>query len=65
MSESGSDDDRASTDSGSVWFVQIANNYGQNKEYDEKERDMFRHDPKSLVAHAKVSHTLTSFLLAH
>ncbi|KAK0363158.1 hypothetical protein LTR91_023303 [Friedmanniomyces endolithicus] len=36
-----------------VWFVQIANNYGQNKEYDEKERDTFRHDPKSLVAHAK------------
>ncbi|KAK3633928.1 hypothetical protein LTR56_015538 [Elasticomyces elasticus] len=36
-----------------VWFVQIANNFGQNKEYDEKERDTFRHDPKALVAHAK------------
>lgn len=36
-----------------VWFVQIANNYGQNKEYDQKERDTFRHDPRALVAHAK------------
>jgi len=36
-----------------VWFVQIANNFGQNKEYDEQERDTFRHDPKALVAHAK------------
>jgi len=36
-----------------VWFVQIANNYGQNKEYDEQERETFRHDPKALVAHAK------------
>ena len=25
-----------------VWFVQIANNYGQNKQYDEDERDAFR-----------------------
>ncbi|CAK3851030.1 sterigmatocystin biosynthesis monooxygenase stcW [Lecanosticta acicola] len=31
----------------------IANNYGQNKEYDQKERDDFRNDPKALVAHAK------------
>jgi len=36
-----------------VWFVQIANNYGQNKEYSQEERDGFRNDPKSLVAHAK------------
>jgi len=36
-----------------VWFVQIANNYGQNKEYSQEERDEFRHDPKKLVAHAK------------
>ncbi|KAI7364285.1 putative sterigmatocystin biosynthesis monooxygenase [Hortaea werneckii] len=36
-----------------VWFVQIANNFGQNKEYDEKERDEFRHNPQALVAHAK------------
>ncbi|KAK5112948.1 hypothetical protein LTR62_003770 [Meristemomyces frigidus] len=36
-----------------VWFVQIANNYGQNKEYDEGERDNFRHNPKALVDHAK------------
>ena len=25
-----------------VWFVEIAGNYGQNKEYDEKERDTFK-----------------------
>ncbi|KAH6259915.1 hypothetical protein HBI42_095670 [Parastagonospora nodorum] len=36
-----------------VWFVQIANNYGQNKEYSEEERDEFRRDPKKLLAHAK------------
>jgi cation diffusion facilitator CzcD-associated flavoprotein CzcO len=36
-----------------VWFVQIANNFGQNKEYSQEERDEFRRDPKKLVAHAK------------
>ncbi|KAJ4376381.1 hypothetical protein N0V83_001664 [Neocucurbitaria cava] len=36
-----------------VWFVQIANNFGQNKEYSQAERDEFRNDPKKLVAHAK------------
>ena len=36
-----------------VWFVQIANNYGQNKEYDDKEKSDFKKDPKALVAHAK------------
>lgn len=36
-----------------VWFVQIANNFGQNKEYTQEERDEFRHDPKKLLAHAK------------
>ena len=36
-----------------VWFVQIANNYGQNKEYSPEERDEFRRDPKKLLAHAK------------
>mgnify|MGYP004507095639 CR=1 FL=1 len=36
-----------------VWFVQIANNFGQNKEHSQEERDEFRHDPKKLVAHAK------------
>lgn len=36
-----------------VWFVQIANNFGANKEYSQAERDTFRHDPKALVAHAK------------
>ncbi|KAF2641018.1 FAD/NAD(P)-binding domain-containing protein [Massarina eburnea CBS 473.64] len=36
-----------------VWFVQIANNYGQNKVYSAKERDNFRNNPKELVAHAK------------
>lgn len=36
-----------------VWFVQIANNFGQNKEYSQEERDEFRKDPKKLLAHAK------------
>jgi cation diffusion facilitator CzcD-associated flavoprotein CzcO len=36
-----------------VWFVQIANNYGQNKEYSQEERDEFRRNPKKLLAHAK------------
>ncbi|KAI9880737.1 MAG: hypothetical protein M1830_000626 [Pleopsidium flavum] len=36
-----------------VWFVQIASNFGQNKEYSQEERDTFRHDKKALVAHAK------------
>lgn len=36
-----------------VWFVQIANNYGHNKQYSQEERDAFRHDPKALLAHAK------------
>lgn len=36
-----------------VWFVQIANNFGQNKEYSQEERDEFRSDPKKLLAHAK------------
>jgi hypothetical protein len=36
-----------------VWFVQIANNFGANKEYSEEERDLFRKNPEALVAHAK------------
>jgi hydroxyversicolorone monooxygenase len=36
-----------------VWFVQIANNFGQNHEYDEQARDEFRKNPKALVEHAK------------
>lgn len=36
-----------------VWFVQIANNFGQNKEYSQEEREHFRHDKKAIVAHAK------------
>jgi cation diffusion facilitator CzcD-associated flavoprotein CzcO len=36
-----------------VWFVQIANNFGQNKEYSQEERDEFRRDPRKLLAHAK------------
>lgn len=36
-----------------VWFVQIANNFGQNKEYTDEERDTFRNNPEALVAHAK------------
>lgn len=33
--------------------MQIASNFGQNKEYSQEERDTFRHDKKALVAHAK------------
>jgi cation diffusion facilitator CzcD-associated flavoprotein CzcO len=36
-----------------VWFVSLASNTGQNKEYSQEERDKFRHDPKALVIHAK------------
>jgi hypothetical protein len=36
-----------------VWFVQIANNFGQNKEYSQEERDEFRRDPRKLLAPAK------------
>ena len=36
-----------------VWFVQIANNFGHNKEYSEEERKAFRRNPDQLVAHAK------------
>lgn len=36
-----------------MWFVQIASNFGQNKEYTQEERDEFRHNPKALVAHSK------------
>ncbi|KAF2825070.1 FAD/NAD(P)-binding domain-containing protein [Ophiobolus disseminans] len=36
-----------------VWFVQIANNYGQNKEYSQEERHEFRNEPRKLLAHAK------------
>ena len=36
-----------------VWFVQIANNFGQNKVYTDEERDTFRHDKAALVEHAK------------
>ncbi|KAF2713802.1 FAD/NAD(P)-binding domain-containing protein [Pleomassaria siparia CBS 279.74] len=36
-----------------VWFIQIANNFGQNKEYSEQERDHFRNNPAELLAHAK------------
>ncbi|KAH7070063.1 hypothetical protein FB567DRAFT_218995 [Paraphoma chrysanthemicola] len=36
-----------------VWFVQIANNFGQNKVYSEEEREEFRTDPRKLLAHAK------------
>ncbi|RAQ99484.1 FAD/NAD(P)-binding domain-containing protein [Stemphylium lycopersici] len=36
-----------------VWFVQIADNHGQNKEYSQAERNEFRNDPRKLVAHAK------------
>jgi hypothetical protein len=36
-----------------VWFVEIANNFGANKEYSEEEKDLFRNNPEALVAHAK------------
>ncbi|GAB7359378.1 hypothetical protein MBLNU230_g6029t1 [Neophaeotheca triangularis] len=36
-----------------VWFVQFADNNGSNREYTEEEKENFRHDPKTLVAHAK------------
>jgi hypothetical protein len=36
-----------------VWFVEIANNFGANKEYSEQEREIFRKNPEALVAHAK------------
>lgn len=45
------------TNDDSVWFVQIANNFGQNKEYDEEEKEEFRKNPKALVEHAKVEWT--------
>ncbi|KAF2088438.1 FAD/NAD(P)-binding domain-containing protein [Saccharata proteae CBS 121410] len=36
-----------------VWFVQIAGNTQQQKEYSTQEKDHFRNDPKALVDHAK------------
>lgn len=36
-----------------VWFVQIANNFGQNHEYSEEERKTFKDEPQKLVEHAK------------
>lgn len=36
-----------------VWFVQIANNFGQNHEYSQADRDEFRRNPQALVTHAK------------
>jgi hydroxyversicolorone monooxygenase len=36
-----------------VWFIQIANNYGQNYEYTAEQKDIFRHNPDELVKHAK------------
>ncbi|KAF2092546.1 FAD/NAD(P)-binding domain-containing protein [Rhizodiscina lignyota] len=36
-----------------VWFVQIANNYGQNHEYSTEEKEKFRTQPEELVKHAK------------
>lgn len=36
-----------------VWFVQIANNYGQNHEYSADEKEKFRSQPEELVKHAK------------
>lgn len=36
-----------------VWFVEIANNFGANKEYSVEEKEEFRKHPEKLVAHAK------------
>lgn len=36
-----------------IWFVEIANNFGANKEYTQSERDDFRQHPEKLVEHAK------------
>ena len=36
-----------------IWFVQIANNYGQNYEYTDEERTIFRTDLDAMVTHAK------------
>ncbi|KAF2421137.1 FAD/NAD(P)-binding domain-containing protein [Tothia fuscella] len=36
-----------------VWFVEIANNFGANKEYTTEEKEIFRKYPQMLVAHAK------------
>jgi cation diffusion facilitator CzcD-associated flavoprotein CzcO len=36
-----------------VWFVEIANNFGANKEYSVAEREEFRREPQKLVEHAK------------
>ncbi|KAF2725703.1 FAD/NAD(P)-binding domain-containing protein [Polychaeton citri CBS 116435] len=36
-----------------VWFVEIASNYGANKEYTAEEQDRFRRNPRALVVHAK------------
>jgi hydroxyversicolorone monooxygenase len=36
-----------------VWFVDIANNYGNNHAYTDSEKEAFRGSKKELVAHAK------------
>ena len=36
-----------------VWFVQIANNFGQNHEYSDEHKAQFKKDPRELVVHAK------------
>jgi hypothetical protein len=36
-----------------VWFIQIANGFGANREYTEEERNAFRNDPKVLVPHTR------------
>lgn len=36
-----------------VWFVQIANNHGQNHEYSVEDKEKFRRNPEELVKHAK------------
>lgn len=36
-----------------VWFVHIANNFGQNNESTAEQKEIFRHDSDELVKHAK------------
>lgn len=36
-----------------VWFVTLVENTGQDKTYSDEEREQFRNDPRTIVAHAK------------
>jgi len=36
-----------------TWFIQVANNFGHNKEYSEEEKEQFRRDLKKCLDHSK------------